>query len=143
MYYLCYEVLFVRRKVCVVFLDTLQWWHMRATPDEKYEALYLLDPHAPRTMSAGEVKEALGLRQDIRTIQRWARKAYGRVPTRRELMRRNPQREELVRQVESQGLDRRYCSPGQHASYWPCLLRRLTAGGHVFVCRKHARRGDF
>lgn len=115
---------------------------MRVTPDQKYEALYLLDPRAARPMTAGEVKEKLGLVQDERTIQRWALKAYGRVPTRRELERHNPERDELVRQAEAEGLDRRYCSVRQHLSFWPCLLRR-TDDGHLFVCRKHARRGDF
>lgn len=113
---------------------------MRVTPDEKYEALYLLDPHAPRPMTAGEVKETLGLVQDERTIQRWARAAYGRIPTRRELLH-DRDRRELVREVEQEGLSRFYCSVRQHQSYWPCYLRR-TDDGWLFVCRKHARRGD-
>lgn len=114
---------------------------MRATPDEKYEALYLLDPHAPRPMTAGEVKETLGLVQDERTIQRWARSAYGRIPTRAEMLR-DPVHEAHARQAEAEGLDRRYCSVHQHLSYWPCLLR-ATDDGVVFVCRKHARRSDY
>lgn len=113
---------------------------MRATADERYEALYLTDPTNPGFMSASAVAERLGLPE--RNVQRWANKAYGRIPTRRELKRRNPEREAQVRQAEADGLDRRYCLLG-HSSYHPTLLRRLPDGSVAFVCRKHARRGDF
>lgn len=86
------------------------------------------------------VKERYGLKEDVRTLQRWARREYGSIPTRRAVLA-DRERYKLVLAAESDGLDRRYCFH-QHLSYWPCLLRR-TADGLVFVCRKHARRGDF
>jgi len=87
------------------------------------------------------VKERFGLAEDVRTLQRWARREYGTIPTRRQLARRNPEREVLVRRMESGGLHRRYCVRG-HTSFHPCLIRAFR-GEHVFVCRKHAVRGDF
>ena len=114
---------------------------MKASADQKYEALYLMDPDSPEPFSAREIKERLGLVQDERTIQRWARKAYGRIPTRRE-MKRDPQRDAQVQALEAEGLHQNYCSVHQHLSFWPCLVRD-TKDGRMFVCRKHARRGDW
>lgn len=86
------------------------------------------------------VKERYGLEQDVRTLQRWARREYGTIPT-RQVMLADRERYKLVLRAEADGLDRRYCVNG-HVSYWPCLLRRI-GDGYAFVCRKHSRRGDF
>ena len=108
---------------------------MRRPSPDKYEALVLLE-----SMPASEVIEVLGLKQHISTVTRWAQAEYGVIPTRRQLARKNPEREALMRSMEADGLDRRYCAE-QHYSFWPCLIRH-SQDGHVFVCRKHARRGD-
>lgn len=110
--------------------------YMRITNLDQYEAIDLL-----ASLNATEVKERLGLKESERTIQRWAARVYGSIPTRRELARPNPERNALVLRMESEGLDRRYCVH-QHHSFYLCLIR-LTDVGHVFVCRKHALRGDW
>lgn len=109
---------------------------MHVPPYLKAEAIEL-----SRSMPAWAVRERLGLAVNDRTIQRWARREYGTIPTRRQLAARNPEREALVRSMEADGLHRRYCVRG-HTSFWPCLIRGFK-GEHVFVCRRHAERGDF
>lgn len=95
---------------------------------------------ALRDEPAWMVKERFGLPHDVRTLQRWARREYGSIPTRKAMLA-DRDRYKLVLAAEADGLDRRYCIQAHH-SFWPCLLRRDDVG-LVFVCRKHASRGCF
>lgn len=96
---------------------------------------------ALRDMPACWVKERYGLKEDVRTLQRWARREYGSIPTRKAMLR-DKERLATVRRMEDEGLHQNYCSVAQHYRYWPCLIRRSDVG-LIFVCRKHAERGDF
>lgn len=87
------------------------------------------------------VKERYGLKQDVRTLQRWARREHGAIPTRQQ-RGANPDRQGAVSRMIRDGLHEHYCSVEHHGSFWPCLIRD-TADGSIFVCRKHARRGDY
>lgn len=105
---------------------------------DKYEAIALL-----ATMSVPAVIEALGLTVNERTVYRWARKAYGTIPTKAQLARPDARRDALAARMELEGLDRRYCLHGHRMFRQVALIRWLGGNDHVFVCRKHAKRGDF
>ena len=91
------------------------------------------------------VKEELGLPHDVSWIQKLMKRHLGPRPTRTSVERPNPIREALTTHMESNGLDRRYCSVGHHQARATAIhALGPTLDELVFVCTERcAAPGDF
>jgi hypothetical protein len=95
------------------------------------------------------VREELGLSFTDSWVNRLMKRYLGARPTRKSLERPNLLREAAVAYMESQGLDKRYCSTCGRRNLYDCAIHPLvhfdpTLDDFVFVCvERCAAAGDF
>lgn len=95
------------------------------------------------------VKEAMSLPYTVSYVNRLIKLYVGPRPTRKSIQRPNPLREAVVAYMESQGLDKRYCSNCERRLLRDCAIHPLKRRGvslddFVFVCTERcAAPGDF
>lgn len=99
--------------------------------------------------TAPYVREALGLPYSDSYVNRLMKRYVGKRPTHASISRPNALREAVVRYMEAQGLDRRYCFNCQRRLVRECAIHPLkrfdaTLDDFVFVCvSRCASAGDF
>ncbi|AZZ51405.1 hypothetical protein [Rathayibacter festucae] len=95
--------------------------------------------YAQKGMPARFIKEELGLSISERQVQRVVATRLGRRPTRQAIQRPDSLRDRVVAYMESQGLDRYYCTACERRRLEPGFIRALNADRSldvlVFVCR--------
>jgi hypothetical protein len=95
------------------------------------------------------VKESMGLPYSESYVNRLIKRYVGTRPTMKSIQRPNPMREAVVDYMESQGLDKRYCSNCHRRLLRECAVHPLKRHGaslddFVFVCTERcAAPGDF
>lgn len=95
------------------------------------------------------VKEQMGLSYSLSYISRLIKRYVGPRPTRKSIERHNVLRDAVVAYMESQGLDRYYCSECGRRRLYECAVHPLvrfepTLDDFVFRCTERcAAPGDF
>lgn len=98
--------------------------------------------------TAPYVREAMGLAYSTSYINRLIKRYVGTRPSQRSVKRGNVLREAVVRYMEREGMNRRYCMMCQRLSLHECAIHPVvpspTLDDFIFVCTKRcAAPGDF
>lgn len=98
--------------------------------------------------TAPYVREAMGLSYSDSYVNRLIKRHVGKRPSQKLIERPNVLREAVVRYMEANYLDKRYCYLCGRRRLAECAIRTLvpvdpTLDDFVFVCVKCSRPGDF